>query len=361
MSETPPTVSPDASEVPPEASAAPQVPPRNGIRLAPWLNLPILLGALAIVLVLVVWLINYRQAENLNQDLAKKLSNFDSRSMESRTLAGQAQESSRELQVKIGVLEQKLVESQSHQLALESMYQELARGRDEAVVAEIEQLLLSASNELQLAGNVKAALIALQAADARLTRLDRPQLFPLRKAIGKDIERLRAAPYVDLAGLSLKLDGLIEAVDGLPLQPGKPIAEQKTTEKKATPKSWWQNFASEAWSDFTHLVRIQNMGRPDLPLLAPEQAYFARENVKLRLLSARLALLAHDDKTFKNDVKIAQSWLQNYYDTSDRSVKTVLQTLQQISNSQVQVDVPDISGSLHAVRNLKLVPERSSR
>ena len=329
--------------------------------LTQWVNPPMLVGGLAMVLVLGVWLFSYRQSENLNQELAKRLSAFDNRSMESRTLAGQAQESSRELQVKIGVLEQKLAESQSHQVALETMYQELARGRDEAVLAEIEQMLLSASNELQLAGNVKAALIALQAAEARLARLDRQQLFPLRKAIGKDIERLRAAPFVDMAGISLKVDGLIDQVDGLPLQPGKPLAEQKSVDKKEAPRNWWQGFVSEAWADISRLVRIQDMGKGELPLLSPEQAFFVRENLKLRLLSARLALLAHDDRTFKNDMKIAQASLQRYYAANDRSVKAALQTLQQISNSQVQVDVPDISGSLHAVRNLKLVPERSGR
>jgi len=330
-------------------------------RLAHWLNAPRALGAIAIALALTVWFINFRQAENLNHELAKRLSTFDNRSMESRTLAGQAQEASRELQVKIGVLEQKLVESQSQQLALEALYQELARGRDEAVVAEIEQLLLSASNELQLAANVKAALIALQAADARLTRLDRPQLFPLRKAIGKDIERLRAAPFVDVPGLTLKLDGLIDLADTLPLLPGKPVTGKKPPEKTAPAKNWWQRFADEAWNDFTNLVRVQDMSKTEIPLLAPEQAYFARENVKLRLLTARLSLLAHDDKTFKSDLKTAQDWIHRYYDDKDRSVKSALQTMQQLSASQTRVDIPDITASLQAVRSLKLAPERSAR
>lgn len=335
--------------------------PTGLMRLAYWLNASRALGVLAIVLTLAVALFSYRQAEKLKHDLAQRLSTFDSRSMESRTLAGQAQESSRELLVKIGVLEQKLADSQNQQIALEALYQELARGRDEAVVAEIEQLLLSASNELQLAANVKAALIALQAADARLVRLDRPQLFALRKAIGKDIERLRAAPFVDVPGLTLKLDGLIDLADSLPLQPGNPVAARPVAEKNTPAKNWWQRFASEAWQDFTNLVRVQDTGRVEIPLLAPEQAYFARENVKLRLLSARLSLHAHDDKTFKTDLQTAHDWLRRYYDGQDRAVKAALQTLKQISTSQTRVDIPDITGSLQAVRSLKFAPERSSR
>ena len=331
------------------------------VRLGQSFNAPFLLGVFALAIALLTWLNSYRQAESLSQDLAKHLATFDTRSMESRTLAGQAQESTRELLVKVGVLEQKLADSQNQQIALEALYQELARGRDETALAEIEQLLLSASNELQHAANVKAALIALQAADARLTRLDRPQLFPLRKAIGKDIERLRAAPFVDMPGITLKLDSLIELAGTLSLLPGKPETEKPAAVKNAVAKNWWQRFAREAWQDFTRLVQIQDMGKTEMPLLAPEQAYFARENVRLRLLSARLSLLVHDDKTFKSNLQTAQEWMQHYYDSHDRAVKSALQTLQQLSASQTRVDIPDITASLHALRALKFAPERSSR
>lgn len=327
-----------------------------------WLNVALLVGVLALGIALASWFYSYRQAESLNQELAKRLTAFDNRSMESRTLASQAEETSRALSVKIGVLEQKLADSQDQQIALETLYQELARGRDETIVAEIEQLLLSASNELQLSANVKAALIALQAADSRLTRLDRPQLFPLRKAIGKDIERLRAAPFVDLPGITLKLDSLIDLAGTLSLLPGKPAAvKPAVAETNASAKNWWQRFLHEAWEDLSQLVQIQDMGKAEMPLLAPEQAYFARENVRLRLLSARLSLLAHDDKIFKSDIKTAQDWMRRFYNTKDLSVKAALQTLEQLSTSETRVDIPDITASLQALHALKLPSERGSR
>ena len=345
----------------PETLSAPLRPPRRA-RLGAWLNGPRLLGVIAIVLTLVVWLITYRQMTNLNDELARRLTAFDTRGSESRLLAGQAQESSRELQVKVGVLEQRLAESQNQQIALEALYQELARGRDEAALAEIEQLLVAASHELQLAGNVRAALIALQTADARLQRHDRPQLFALRKAVTKDIERLRAAPFVDVPGLTLKLDGLIELANTLPLTPGEPaVIEKKIVDKKSVGTNWWQRFSREAWDDFTNLVRVQKMDKAELPLLPPEQAYFVRENVKLRLLSARLSLLARDENSYKADLKAAQNWIRQYYDEKDRAVKAALATLQQLSASQLRVNVPDITGSLNAVRNIKLTPERANR
>ncbi len=331
-------------------------------RLGDWLNAPRALGVIAILLALLAWLITYRQMTNLNEDLARRLTAFDTRGNESRLLAGQAQESTREVLVKVGVLEQRLAESQNQQIALEALYQELARGRDEAALSEIEQLLVTASHELQLAANVRSALIALQTVDSRLQRLDRPQLLALRKAVIKDIERLRATPFVDVPGLTLKLDELIESIDALPLLPGKPAGiEKKITAKKAPETNWWQRFAREAWEDFTHLVNVQNMDKAQIPLLAPEQAYFARENVKLRLLSARLSLLARDEKSYKADLKAAQNWIRQYYDDKDKAVKATLATLQQLSASQLRVDIPDISASLNAVRNVKLVTERGNR
>lgn len=327
-------------------------------KLHPWFTVSRLLAIAALALVLGVWLLTYRQMSGLEGEVARRLANFETRNNESQLLARQAQEGARELQVKIGMLEQKLVESQNQQIALEQMYQELARGRDEASLAEIEQLVLSASQQLQVSGNVKAALIALQTADGRLQRMDKPQFLNLRKAINKDIEHLRASPSVDVAGISLRIDEVIEQIDQLQLLPGKPAAKA-APEKQAAEAAWWKRFATEAWSDFTTLLRIQNMEKAELPLLPPEQAYYARENLKLRLLTARMTLLAHDEAGYRRDLKAAQAWLKRYFDEKDKAVKSAAGVLQQLAGSPVRVDVPDVSASLNAVRGFKLAPERA--
>src|SRR5262249_16641354 len=149
--------------------------------------------------------------------LARKIAEADAVNKTSKMLADQAREASAEAQVKLGVLEAKLAESQSQQIALEALYQELSRNRDEAALAEIQQSLLVARQQLQLAGNVKAALIALQNADSRLQRMERPQLTPLRKALNRDIERLKALPFVDTVGIAVRIDNVLAVVDTLPL------------------------------------------------------------------------------------------------------------------------------------------------
>jgi uroporphyrin-3 C-methyltransferase len=264
--------------------------------------------------------------------------------------------------VKIGVLESKLAESQNQQIALEALYQELSRNRDEWAYAEIEQSLLIASQQIQLAGNVKAALIALQNADARLQGMDRPQLTQLRKAINRDIERLKAVPHVDIVGISARLDALAGAVDALPLATEmRASADPPAPREAADDGNAWVRFWREAWSEVKQLVRIQQLGKPDVPLLAPSQGFFLRENLKLRLVGARLALLTRDQASYKGDLEAARNWLARYYQTGDRGVANALATLRTLHESDISIELPDISATLDALRDYRATRERVVR
>jgi len=126
-------------------------------------------------------------------------------------------------------------------------------------------------------------------------------------------------------------------------------------------ESIWLKFAREIWGDMKQLVRIQNMNKPDLPLLAPSQAYFLRENLKLRLLSARHALLVRDAASFKADVKACLDWINRYYDNKSKPAANMLEALRQLHDSEIGIELPDISASLDAVRNYRLARERGNR
>ncbi len=320
----------------------------------------LLIALAALALVLWQWHDSRGQVEALKQELAKRLADADLQAKQSRLIAEQVREASSDAQVKIGVLENKLAESQSQQIALDALYQELSRNRDEWTYAEIEQSLLIANQQLQLAGNVKAALIALQNADMRLQRMERPQLTALRKTINRDIERLKALPYVDTVGISVRLDNLIAGVDKLPLamevRPPAPADPDKESDKGA-----WARFSREVWNELKQLVRVQHMGRPDVPLLAPAQSFFLRENLKLRLLGARLALLARDETSYKADLKAAREWLERYYDTRNNNVIHGVSTLRNLHAAEITIEVPDISPTLAALRNLRPARERGTR
>lgn len=368
MNDTPPNETapglaeaiPAAAPAPPPPSPPPSRPAHDGERF--FTASAFLLAVLALLLLGWLWYDSRSVTEGLRQELAKKISDADSLNKASKVIADQAREASADAQVKLGVLEAKVAESQSQQIALDALYQELSRNRDEAALAEIEQSLLLASQQLQLAGNVKAALIALQSADSRLQRMERPQLTPVRKALNRDIERLKAMPFVDTVGIAVRLDNVIASIDKLPLaMEVRPPETASGDAPTAAPVNTWQRFAREAWNELKQLVRVQNMDRAEVPLLAPSQTFYLRENLKLRLLGARLALLSRDQTSFKADLNAARDWVSKYYDTREKAVGNTLSTLRNLHESDINIEMPDISSTLDSVRNLRLARERPTR
>ena len=359
------TTSEPASE---HAQAAPATPaqPAAATPVRPSRDLTgaaaLLLAVFGLALLGVHWYTNRATVDALRQDVAKKLADGHTLNKESRTIAEHAREAGAEAQVKLGVLEARLAESQSQQIALESMYQELSRNRDEWAFADIEQSLLIASQQLQLAGNVRVALIALQNADARLQRMERPQFTALRKAINRDVDGLKALPHVDTIGIGVRLDNVISAVDTLPLaMEVRPPESAGSEPLRETEAGAWRRFWREAWSEVKQLVRVQHMDRPEVPLLAPSQSFFLRENLKLRLLGARLALLSRDHASYKADLNAAREWITRYYDTREKSVATALSTLRNLHESDISIEMPDISTTLDALRNLRITRDRPAR
>jgi uncharacterized protein HemX len=245
-----------------------------------------------------------------------------------------------------------VAETQEQRVALEEMYRDLARSADDRVLSEVEQMLVLASQQLQLAGNVRGALAALQAADQRLARAEKLAATPLRRAITSDIERLKAVPMPDTVGIAVKLDALMAQVDALPLV----ISE--TPQQRDPAESAVGRAARDFWDEMKGLVRIRDMETPDIALLAPEQAYFLRENLRLRLLSARVALLARDEGSFREDLRASQLWMTKYFDTKSKPATLALGTLKQLAESPVNIAVPDINASLAAVRTARAARER---
>ncbi len=297
-------------------------------------------------------------------ELARRLRDIEADSREAKLLAKQAQETMRDAQAKIAVIEGKLAESQSQQLALESLYQELSRNRDEWALAEIEQVLTIAAQQLQLSSNVRAALLALQLAESRLARSDRPQFIPVRKAVARDIERLRAVPYIDVAGVSLKLDGLVAAVDALPLafdeRTAEPAKGLKPAARAEGRDGFLYRFGSEVWDELKSLIRIRSVDTPEPPLLAPSQAYFLRENLKLRLLNARLALAMRDETGFREDMRVAQVWVNRYFDTRSKPAAAFAAQVKQLGATSFTFELPTLAESLEAVRGFKSPRDRGA-
>ncbi|MET0323274.1 MAG: uroporphyrinogen-III C-methyltransferase [Duganella sp.] len=326
---------------------------------------------------------SHAQMRKLRQEMALRLQQGDALNGDSNKLARQVQETSREVQAKVNLLESRQQEAQSQQLALEQLYQDLSKNRDEWALTEIEQVLSTASQQLQLAGNVPGALIALQNADRSLSRSDKPQFITIRRAIAKDTEKLKALPNVDSVGVALRLDNVIAQVDTLPMlsdeKPTLPAAPEKKARAKpaldkhgkplpvtdAEPEStpWlqslqgvWTGWSTEMWSDVRQLIRVRSVEHPDALMVSPTQAYFMRENLKLRLLNARMALLSRNETAFRADLIAAQEALVKYFDTRARSTQSAQALLRQVQSSNLAIEMPTLSDSLNAVRNYKAKP-----
>ncbi|MFZ1181739.1 MAG: uroporphyrinogen-III C-methyltransferase [Herbaspirillum sp.] len=340
--------------------------------------LTLLIIALAVALA-GQWWISHTEIRSLRAEVARRLQTGDVANTEIKDALKTLQESARELQARVTVLDNKQTESQGQQLALEQLYQDLSKNRDDWALSEIEEVLSTANQQLELAGNVQGALIALQNADRNLSRSDRPQFIAIRRAIARDRDRLQALPTVDVPGIAVRLDNIIGQIDGMPLlsdekpvvsaTPGKQPAHstpkkasahagsngkvQATSGWLANARNTWQNLSMEMWTELKQLVRIRSVDTPDALLLSPTQAYYVRENLKLRLLNARLALLSHNEFAFRNDLRAAQGAIAKYFDTRVKQVQITQASLKQIQSSNLSIQMPTLSESINAVRNYK--------
>ncbi|WP_092268897.1 MULTISPECIES: uroporphyrinogen-III C-methyltransferase [unclassified Duganella] len=369
------------AETPPASPPAPPATPEPSLLETLQQPQMLLVGVIVLTILLAgqTWS-SHARVNKLREEMALRLQKGDATNADTGNLVRSVQESTKELQAKVALLESKQQEAQSQQLALEQLYQDLSKNRDEWALTEIEQVLSTASQQLQLAGNVPGALIALQNADRSLSRSDKPQFITIRRAIARDTDKLKALPSVDSVGVALRLDNAIAQIDTLPMladekptlpappekkakakvvhgKDGKPVKQEETTSPWLQAlQDGWNSWSSEMWTDVRQLIRVRNVDTPDALMLSPTQAYFLRENLKLRLLNARMALLSRNEGAFRADLIAAQEALVKYFDTRARSTQTVQALLRQVQSSNLAIEMPTLSDSLNAVRNYKAKP-----
>jgi uncharacterized protein HemX len=321
------------------------------------------LGVVSVLLVLAAgWLAWDARVgvQSMESTAGGRLAELGAASAQARATLAQSQAALKDAQARIAELEARVADTQEQRVALEEMYRELSRSADDRVLSEVEQMLVLASQQLQLAGNVRGALAALQAADQRLARADKLAATPLRRAITQDMDRLKAVPQVDTVGVTVKLDGLIAQSETLPLLIAEtlPAARLASRARYADDAGPVTRAARDFWEEMKGLVRIRELEGQEAALLAPAQSYFLRENLKLRLLSARVALLARDEASFRDDLKASQAWIAKYYDARAKPTAAALATLKQIAETPVVIGVPDINTSLAAVRTARAAREK---
>jgi uroporphyrin-III C-methyltransferase len=326
------------------------------------MNLTQMTLAVLVIIFVWQWLDGHRAIGEMREELAKKIAEMDGAARANAILIAKNQDEVRSMSVKVATLEAYYAQAQNQRAALEALYNNLSISRDETALADVEQLLLIAGQQLQLSGNVKAALIAMESADARLQRMERPAFNGLRKSIGQDLDKLRALPKVDVSGINLKINRLLLSVDELPLidrhRPSENVVAQAAP--PAADEAAWQKWLSAIWLEVKQLVRIENTGLTQIVLLPPKQEFFLRENLKMRLVSARLALLSRDEESFRQELKTAQFWMTRYFDVKSMEGVRLLDELNTLAAASINIELPDIGTSLQAVRSYRLSHEKAS-
>jgi uroporphyrinogen III methyltransferase / synthase len=307
-----------------------------------------------------------RKLDRVDQQLVQRQQAADQQTAALRARADDAVAGGQQLDKQIAQLEGKIADAQTSQQALAQQYADLAKNRDDWTLAEVGQMLSSASEQLQLTGNTQLALFALQSADTRLAASDSPQALAVRKAVAQDIDKLKAAPSTDLTGLAIKLDTALAQIDSLPLageaivahtkpQAATPadVAQTAAAEHEPRWKAWLQTFAAGIGQQITSLVQVRRIDNADAMLISPDEGYFVRENVKLRLLSARLSLLSRNEDTLKSDLAAADAALARYFDNASKQTQAVRDLVKEVSAGSTAVALPNLDTSLQAIQQYR--------
>jgi uroporphyrinogen III methyltransferase/synthase len=357
----PPAATPPLPPNPPFTPYEAQQKPRNGSGPLLWFVIVVLICAAGVG----AFALN-RKVDRMEQQLVQRQQANDALTAALNVKTEQALATVHQSDSQVSQLEGKLADAQAGQQALQQQYTDLARNRDDWTLAEVGQMLSAASQQLQLTGNTQLALFALQSADTRLAASDNAQVVAVRKAIAQDIDKLKSAPSTDLTGLAIKLDNAIDQVDALPLSGEAPIGHPtahaaapvdsaKVSAATGEPrwKVLWREFTAGVGQQLASLVQVRRIDNADAMLTSPDQGYFVRENVKLRLLSARLSLLSRSEPTLKSDLHAADAALGRYFDPSSKKVQAVRDLVKQVDQASLAVAVPNLNASLAAVHQFK--------
>ncbi|MCA3253611.1 MAG: uroporphyrinogen-III C-methyltransferase [Rubrivivax sp.] len=326
-----------------------------------------LLAAAAAAAGMLAWNTQQR-VKALEAELVRRQVDSAAAANEALSLARQADSGARELAARMAVLEARVAETAMQRSQFEDLIQSLARSRDENVLADIDTAIRVALQQTAITGSVEPLLLALRQADERLARYNQPRLERVRRAVAQDLERARGVALGDPATLAQRLDDAIRLVDDLPLLAAPGERAGRAAARAAPPRAaasapapgasapdagpWreaWAFFGTRIWDEMRSLLRVTRIDQPEAMLLAPEQAFFLRENLKLRLLNARLALLSRHFDIVQSDLREAQSALDRYFDRDAKRTAAVADALRQVAAQARSVGVPRPDATLAAI------------
>lgn len=363
----------------PAVAHGPAPTPRSWLLLG-WIA-AVAFGVMSVAAFVSAWHTQQR-VKSLEQELVKRQQTSQDDATEAKLLSKQALDSVREANGKLGVLDERVAESQLQRSQVEDLIQSLSRSRDENVLADVESGLRVAMQQAALTGSTDPIVTILKQSDERLARYNNPRLERVRRAVARDLDRVRTASAVDVPSLTIRLDEAVRMVDDLPLVStperatvaGRAAASAAATASitarnaaaarsasaastpTSAPPAWvvtlqrgWESFSVPFFGELRQAVRVTSIEHPEAALMTPDQAFFLRENVKLRLLNARLSILSRQFDLAQADLQQAQVALDRYFDHSSRRVVAMSDLLRQVGTQAKQVSFPRPDDTLAAI------------
>jgi len=306
------------------------------------------LAGVALIMGVLVW----QRLGSIQEQLARQSADATAQAAEARATARQAQEVAMETAAKLAVMEARLSEVSLQRSQLEELMQSLSRSRDENLMVDIESSIRLAQQQAQLTGSIDPLLAALKGAEVRIARAAQPRLTPVQRALAKDIARVKATALADTPALLVKLDELVALADELPIANAVQAARAPDSIKRKpeeTVTTWWMRVVILVRDELRALVRVSRIDQPEAALLAPEQAFFLRENFKLKILNARLGLLSRQVESVRADLSNASTALGRYFDASSRKTQSAASILQQVRGQLKSLELPRVDDTLTAL------------
>ena len=315
---------------------------------------PLVLAATAVIFSGLLW----EKLSRIQGQLARQSADAGQQSLEAKAWAKQAQESVKDSAARMALVESRLGEAALQRTQLEELIQTLSRSRDENLVLDIESSLRLAQQQAQLTSSLEPLLAVLKTSQQRLQRTANPRLISVQRAIDRDLETVKSAQITDLPGILLVLDEMVMLADELPLviemnrqqaSPSKPVESKQQAASPNAPAPWWHVVLDRVLIEAKGLLRVSRIDSPEAALLAPEQGFLLRENLKLKLLNARLSLLARQNDAAKSDLLAVSNSLKKYFDPSARKTQHALQLLERAQSLSKGNPIPRLDGSLAAL------------
>ena len=303
-----------------------------------------------------------QRVKALEAELVRRQQDAAAQATEARMAAKEAQEMAREVAAKLALLDARVAETSLQRTQLEDLIQSLARSRDENVLADLDTAIRVAMQQTAITGSADPLIVTLKQADERLGRYNQPRLERVRRAVAADLEKTKAAGVSDISVLTIRLDEAARSVDELLLlasverrpavRSGAATSAALASAPAASARGWsdrWRDAAEYVWQEARSLIRVTRIDSPEAMLVAPEQQWFLRENLKLRLLNARLALLSRQFDTAQSDLRDALSVLDRYFDRGSRRVQSTIELVRQVQAQARLVSVPRPDATLAAI------------